>query len=134
MMPEGDQYFSTAPGQRVYTVRNDVPLLGVPRLGTRVQYHLGKAGGVEAIAVGVPYDRYQQLLGVLISQFGRYSQVLEVGGITYYVWDLDQQICMSVRVTKDPRYGIAEFGINHVTESACVRKVGAPANNRSRGP
>jgi hypothetical protein len=117
MMPDGDHYFSTAPGQRDYAVKNDAPLLGVPRSGTRVQYHFGKGGGVESIAVGIPYDRYQQLLGALISQFGRYSQTTEVGSITYYLWKQDQQIQIAVRVTKDPRYGIAEFGIIHVTSS-----------------
>jgi hypothetical protein len=117
MMPEGDHYFSTAPGHRLYMVRNDEPILGVPRPGMRVQYHLGKDGGVESIVVGIPYDRHQQLLGALMSQFGRYVRATEIGDITYYYWPRDQQIQLVLRVTKDPRYGIAEFGINHLTST-----------------
>jgi len=54
MLPGGDDYFSTAPGERLYTLRNDDPLFGVPREGMRVQYHFGKGNGVEYIAVSVP--------------------------------------------------------------------------------
>ena len=115
MMPDGDHYFSTAEGHRAYSVKNDAPILGVPRLGARVLYHIGKDGGVESINIGIPYERYQELLGVLMSQFGRYTQTREVGNITYYYWKQDQQILIAVRVTKDPRYGIADFGINHLT-------------------
>jgi hypothetical protein len=114
MMPEGDHYFSTAPGNRVYTVKNDAPLLGVPRAGTRVQFHLGADGGVESIAVGIPYDRREQLLGALISQFGTYSIKRDVGVVTYFRWPQDQQVRITVRVSRDPRYGIAEFWIDHM--------------------
>jgi hypothetical protein len=117
MMPEGDHYFSTAPGHRVYTVKNDAPLLGVPRDGTRMQYHLGKEGGVESIAVGIPYDRREQLLGALISQFGTYSTKRDAGAATYFRWPQDQQVRITVRVSRDPRYGIAEFWIEHVANA-----------------
>lgn len=117
MLPGGDHYFSTAPGERVYTVKDDAPLLGVPRLGTRVQYHLGKDGGVEAIAVGIPYDRREQLVGALISQFGAYSLKRDVGAATYFRWPQDQQVRITVRVSRDPRYGIAEFWIDHIVSA-----------------
>jgi hypothetical protein len=113
MLPEGEHHFSTAPGERVYIVRNDEPLLGVPRVGNRVQYHLGKDGGVESIAVGIPYDRYQQLLGALISQFGPYAISREVGTATQFKWKLDEGVFIAVRVSRNPRYGIAEFWIAH---------------------
>jgi hypothetical protein len=61
VFPDGEHYFTTAPGERGYMVRNNDPIFGVPRAGTRVQYHLGKDGGVEIIAVGVPYERRDQL-------------------------------------------------------------------------
>jgi hypothetical protein len=117
MMPEGDHYFSTAPGERAYSVKNDAPLLGVPRLGTRIQYHFGKDGGVEGIGVSVPYDRYQQLLSVLASQFGPYSLKRDVGVATLYIWPQDGQVRMAVRVSRDPRYGIAEFWIRQVVSA-----------------
>jgi hypothetical protein len=117
MMPKGDHYFSTAPGHRVYTVRSDAPLLGVPREGTRVQYHLGTDGGVESIAVGIPYDRREQLLGALMSQFGAYSIKRDVGAATYFRWPQDQQVRITVRVSRDPRYGIAEFWIDHIVNA-----------------
>lgn len=113
MLPQGEHHFSTAPGERVYIVQNDDPLLGIPRIGNRVQYHLGKDGGVESIAVGIPYDRYQQLLGALISQFGSYALKGEVGASIHYRWKLDEGVLIAVRVSRDPRYGIAEFWIAH---------------------
>jgi len=113
MLPQGEHYFSTAPGERVYIVRNDDPLLGVPRTGNRVQYHFGKDGGVESIAIGVPYDRYQQLLGALISQFGPYAASRDVGAVTKFWWKEDQGVVIAVRVSREARYGIAEFWIGH---------------------
>lgn len=117
MLPQGEHYFSTAPGERVYIVRNDDPLLGVPRIGYRVQYHLGKDGGVESIAVGIPYDRYQQLLGALVSQFGPYAVTRQVGTATGFWWKEDQGIVIAVRISREPRYGIAEFWVGHASSS-----------------
>ena len=111
MLPEGEHYFSTAPGQRNYSVRNDLPFLGVPRNGMRVQYGFGKDGGVEWIGIAIPYDRYQQLLGALIVQFGPYATTQDVGLIRYFRWRPDQGVLITLRVTRDPRYGIAEFWI-----------------------
>jgi hypothetical protein len=118
MMPEGEHYFANAPGQRDYAVRNDAPLLGVPRSGTRVHYYLDKNDRVENIAISIPYDQHQQLLGVLIAQFGRYSQAADIGVITHYWWKEDQQIRIGLRVSKDPRYGIAEFTISRGSADA----------------
>ena len=95
-------------------VRNDVPLLGVPRIGNRVQYHLGKDGGVEYIAIGIPCDRYQQLLGALIFQFGPYAMTREMGTATEFRWRPDQGVSIAVRVSREARYGIAEFWIGHL--------------------
>jgi hypothetical protein len=114
MFPEGEHYFSTAPGARVYMVQNNDPILDVPRNGTRVQYQLGKNGGVESIAVGVPYERREQLLGTLMSLFGGYSASATVGTAVIYQWPLDNQIQISVRASKDPTNGILEFWINHI--------------------
>ena len=118
MMPEGEHYFSDAPGQRDYAVSNDGPLLGVPRQGMRVRYYFDQDDGLMSIAIAIPYDRYQQMLGVLIAQFGRYARIDEVGAITYYRWKEDQKIRLKLRVTKEPRYGIAEVLIRHVTEAS----------------
>jgi hypothetical protein len=46
----------------------------VPRPGTRVQYHLGKDGGVGAIAIGLPYEPREQLLGSRVALFGSYAR------------------------------------------------------------
>lgn len=115
MIPGGDHYFSTAPGHREYTVRNDEPFLGVPRAGTRMQYGFGTDGGVEFIALDFPYDRRDQLLGALYAQFGRYARVNEVGGAIIYTWAQDGDIRMTVRASRDPQFGILEFWIRHVT-------------------
>ena len=117
MFPDGEHFFSTAPGERGYIVRNDDPLYGVPRAGTRIQYHLGREGGVESIAVGVPYERRDQLLGSLYSLFGSYSATRSVGTAVVYDWQRDRQIAISVKVSKDPTNGILEFWINHIDPS-----------------
>jgi len=118
MMPEGEHYFANGPGHRDYAVKSDAPLLGVPRSGTRVRFYLDKDDRVETIAISIPYDQYQHLLGVLISQFGRYTQVSDIGAMTHYWWKDDQQVRVGLRVTKDPRYGIAEFWISRSTSNA----------------
>lgn len=122
MMPEGEHYFSTAPGGREYTVRNDVPLLGVERAGTRVQYGIGKDGGVEFIGIGISYDRHQEVLSVLISQFGPYAIAKDIGLVTYYTWRQDQGVVITLRVSRDPRYGIAEFWIEHLPSTSPAAK------------
>jgi len=117
MLPEGDHYFSTAPGHRAYSVRNDEPLFGVPRVGRRIQYHLGTDGGVEKIAVGIPYERREQLLGALISQFGRYASARSIGDTIIYAWQADQNVAITVRASRDPQYGILEFWVGRVDKA-----------------
>jgi hypothetical protein len=114
LFPEGEHYFSTAPDSRVYMVQNNYPIFDVPRVGTRVQYALGINGGVESIAVGVPYERRDQLLGALLSLFGSYSATGTVGTAIIYQWPQDNQIQISVRASKNPTNGILEFWINHI--------------------
>ena len=101
-------------------VRNDDPIFGVPRAGTRVQYHLGKDGGVELIAVGVPYERRDQLIGTLLSLFGSYSSTSTVGQAIIYRWQRDDRIAISVKASKDPTNGILEFWINHIDPSKTI--------------
>jgi len=113
MIPGGDHYFSSAPGRREYSVRNDEAFLGVPRVGTRIQYGLGLDGGVESIAMGFPYERREDLLGALYSQFGRTSRVDEVGTALIYRWPQDRDVEIAVRASRDPRYGILELWIFH---------------------
>ncbi|HXJ40693.1 MAG TPA: hypothetical protein VNH18_15540 [Bryobacteraceae bacterium] len=117
MFPDGEHYFSTSPGERVYLVQNNYPIFDVPRTGTRVQYHLGKDGGVEYIAIGVPYERRDQLLGTLLSLFGSYSAPRTVGTAVIYHWPRDNQVTISVRASKDPTNGILEFWVSHVDTS-----------------
>jgi hypothetical protein len=115
MVPGGDHYFSSAPGHREYSVRNDEPFLGVPRPGTRIQYSLGTDGGVESIAIGFPYERREELLGALYSQFGRPAKVNEVGSAIIYRWAMDRDVGIALRASRDPQYGILELWIEHIT-------------------
>jgi hypothetical protein len=114
VFPQGEHHFSTAPGERVYIVRNDEPLLGVPRLGATIQYHLGKDGGVESIAIGVPYERRDQLMGTLLSLFGGYASQRVVGSAISYYWTRDRGISLSTRSSQSPRNGILEFWIGRI--------------------
>ena len=114
LLPLGEHHFSTAPGERVYIVRNDEPLLGVPRLGATIQYHLGKDGGVESIAVDLPYERRDQLMGTLLSLFGRYATKRVVGSAISYYWMPDRGITLSTRSSQSPKNGILEFWIGRI--------------------
>jgi hypothetical protein len=118
MIPGGDHYFSTSPGHREYSVKNDEPFLSVPRAAARIQYTLGTDGGVEGIAIGFPYERRDHLLGTLYSQFGRPGRVDEIGSATIYTWARDRDLLMQVRASRDPQYGIVEFWIRRVTTQA----------------
>ncbi len=118
--PDGEHYFSTAPGERCYMVQNAYPLFDVPRPGTRIQYHLGKEGGVEEVAIGVPYERRDQLLGTLLSLFGSYSAPRTVGNAVIYQWPRDNHIAISVRASKNPTNGILEFWIQHIDTAKIV--------------
>lgn len=115
MFPNGEHHFSTAPGTRVYLVRSDEPIFDVPRAGTQIQYHLGAFGGVEMIAIDVPYERRDQLMGALYSSFGSYSVVQHIGTAVVYLWNRDDGITMSVRASTDPKFGILEFWISRVS-------------------
>ncbi len=107
-----------APGGRVYIVASDEPIWSVPRTKQTTQYHLGKNGGVEEIALSIPYERREELLSALISQFGVYARSFEVGSTIHYDWTRDHDVEIAVRVSKDPRYGIAEFWIAHYSNSS----------------
>jgi hypothetical protein len=116
VFPDGEHYFTTAPGDRGYMVHNNDPIFGVPRAGKTIQYHLGKDGGVEIIAVGVPYERRDQLMGVLYS-FGSYSSTGTIGQAIIYKWQRDGRIVINVRASKDPTNGILVFWVYHVDPS-----------------
>jgi hypothetical protein len=109
-LPEGDQYFSTAPGGRDYTIRSDEPILGVPRNGMRVRFHLDAQGTVGQIGITVPYERRDQLLGVMLSLFGPYrTQVIGIS--THYSWPVDRGVQVAVRSSTNPANGILELAI-----------------------
>jgi hypothetical protein len=112
MLPGGEHHFSTSPGRRVYIVTNDDPLFGVPRPGMSVAYHMGKANVVEYIGITVPYERREQLLGVLLSLFGSYTRTtVNQGLVAIYSWPVDNGIALAVRASVNPTNGILEFGV-----------------------
>jgi hypothetical protein len=106
--PGGEGRFSTAEGERSYSVLDDEPLFGIPRPGMRIQYHLGTDNDVRYIAIGVPYEQREQLLSELLMLFGRYR--IEKQGIHIrYVWVPERHVQISVRATLEPKNGILEF-------------------------
>jgi hypothetical protein len=129
-LPGGQHFFavtSTA-GERLYKVANDEPLMGVPRQGMNVDYGLGKWNTVDVVGINVPYERRDELLGVLISRFGNYSKRIQVGASTYYEWP--QEIClrMSLRASTAPNYGILQFVISN--PPACLLNGGGVPQSR----
>jgi hypothetical protein len=112
--PGGDQYFSTAPGERCYIVADDEPLYGIARPTMRMQYHFGKDNRVTSIAIGVPYDRREQLLGELLLAFGPYRKPYVYGTAIHYEWPSAQRARIGVRASRDPNNGMLEFWIRVV--------------------
>jgi hypothetical protein len=121
LLPGGDHYFSIASG-RIYSLRNSDPLFGVPRENMRVQYYLGADNGVEGIAVAVPYERREQLLGVLIGLFGAYARTASQPSAIIYTWRPDHDIIMNVRASREPTNGILEFWLLRSSTSASSRQ------------
>jgi len=109
--PGGEQFFSTAPGERGYAVADDAPLYGVPRPEMRTQYHLGKDNRATAIAFGVPYERREQLLAELLLLFGQYQKPVVSGTALVYRWPVDGRLGVSVRASREPKNGILEFWV-----------------------
>jgi hypothetical protein len=131
MLPGGDHFFSAPPGERAYMVRNDDMLFGVPRDGMRIQYYFGDDNGVDWIAMGIPYERREQLLGSLVSLFGSYAVTRTEGVAIRYVWPTDHGITMSVRASRDPTNGILEFWVARPSPKAVRQSVESAI---ARGP
>jgi hypothetical protein len=112
VLPGGEHHFSTSPGERAYIVKNSDPFFGVPRSGMNIVYHMGKGDVVEGIEIAFPYERRDQLLGVLLSLFGAYTQmVVNQGLAVIYRWPHDNGITVTVRTSTNPTNGILEFGV-----------------------
>lgn len=116
--PGGDHYFSTAPGERMYTLLDDEPLFDIPRAGTRIQYQFGKSNEVRSVAIGVPYERREQLLGQLLALFGQYEKPVTRGTALHYYWRADRRCRIAVRASREPRNGILEFWVHVIEERA----------------
>jgi len=112
--PGGDQYFSTAPGERCYIVADDEPLFGIARPGMRMQYHFSKDNRVTSIGIGVPYEQREQLLSELLLAFGPYRKPYVYGTAIYYDWPARGRARIEVRVSRDPPNGMLEFWIEAV--------------------
>jgi hypothetical protein len=115
MLPTGQHVFATTPGERLYMVPSAEPLLGVPRDGMAVEYGLDKDDRVSVVAVKFAYERRDQLLGALISQFGAFSGKGIKGTTTWYAWPNDRGLSMSVYVSTSPLFGILELVISRKT-------------------
>jgi hypothetical protein len=112
--PGGDHYFSTALGEHCYIVADDEPLYGIPRPAMRMQYHFGKDNRVTSIAIGVPYERREQLLSELLLSFGPYRKPRVYGTAIYYDWPPARRAQIGVRASRDPQNGILELWIRVV--------------------
>ena len=112
--PGGDQYFSTAPGERCYVVADDEPLYGIARPAMRMQYHFSKDNRVIEIGIGVPYERREQLLSELLLAFGPYRKPYVHGTAIHYRWPAAQRAQIGVRASRDPKNGMLEFWIRAV--------------------
>ena len=73
---------------------------------------------IDIVGVNVPYERRDELLGVLISRFGNYSKRAQVGASTYYEWPQENCLHMTLRASTSPNYEILQFVISN--PPACV--------------
>jgi len=110
MMPDGNLYFTLPEGSRDYIVKNEEPLFGISRSGQTLQYHFGIDGHVDQIEVHVAYENREQLVGTMISQFGSTYIKRDCGSSTECrYWSVDGKTYIGLRMSREPRYGIAEF-------------------------
>jgi hypothetical protein len=112
--PGGDQYFSTAPGERCYIVADDEALYGIARPGMRMQYPFSKYNRVISLGIGVPYDRREQLLSELLLAFGPSRKPYVYGSAIHYDWPATQHAQIGVRASRDPKNGMLELWIRDV--------------------
>jgi len=115
MMPDGNLYFALPEGSRDYIVKNEEPLFGISRSGQTLQYHFGSDGGVDQIEVHIAYENREELIGTMISQFGTGYLKRDYGSTESRFWSVDGKTYVGLRVSREPRYGIAEFFVIHST-------------------
>jgi hypothetical protein len=106
VFPNGDHVFSTTPGQRAYSVKDDQEIFGVPRQGHSILYGFGEQDEVVVVAASFPYERRDQLLGTLIATFGADAQQSARGQQVRYDWHSDAGVAVSVVASKKPKHGI----------------------------
>jgi hypothetical protein len=110
--PGGEQFFSTAPGERGYSLADEDPLFGIQRDGMRIQYHFDKDNRVRSVAIGLPYAMREQLLGQLLVRFGQYRKSTLLRTAVDYDWPADARVRIGVRASQDPKNGILEFWVS----------------------
>src|SRR5215468_10233410 len=109
MIPDGNLYFALPEGSRDYLVKNDEPLFGISRSGQTLQYHFGTDGRVDQIEVHVAYENREQLIDTMVSQFGTAYLKRDYGSTETRYWSVDRKTYIGLRMSREPRYGIAEF-------------------------
>ena len=97
--------------QKKLNLPDDEPLFGIERRGMRIEYTFGKNNEVRSVALGVPYAMREQLLGQLMSMFGRYWEHTADPIANHYYWPVDERVGIAVRASRDPKNGILEFWV-----------------------
>jgi hypothetical protein len=79
-----------------------------------MQYHFSKDNRVTSIAIGMPYERREQLLSELLLAFGPYRKPYVYGTAIHYIWPATQRAQIGVKASRDPKNGMLELWIRVV--------------------
>lgn len=110
VFPDGEHVYATTPGQRAYLVRDDQEFMGVIRTGHSLLYGFGSTNNLVAVVFSFPYERKEELMGALLSNFGRPRETNSNGQQQSAAWQ-DRGISIVLRTSLEPKHGIAWLGI-----------------------
>jgi hypothetical protein len=126
MFPPGEHVFATTPGGRAYWIKDQTPLLNVPRDGQSILFGFNEQDLLESITLGFAFDRKEQVLGTLISAFGAATSSGFKGTKSFNCWKPDAKIALCFWASKEAKHGISWltiYGPNYDW-----RQVKAPSN------
>jgi hypothetical protein len=107
MFPTGEHVFATTPGERGYWIKDQTPLLNVPRDGQSILFGFNEKDLLESITLGFAFDRKEQILGALISAFGAAAGSGLQGTKSFDCWKADGKIALCLWASKEAKHGIS---------------------------
>ena len=107
MFPPGEHVFATTPGGRAYWIKDQTPLLNVPRDGQSILFGFNEQDLLESITLGFAFDRKEQILGALTVTFGVATSTGRKGTKTFNCWKPDAKIALCFWASTAAKHGIS---------------------------